>query len=158
MLVLVISDTHGRHEHLEEVLERVKPDVIYHAGDAQGWEDRIQAMAGCPLYAVRGNCDYNPDLPMDRVIELGEHRVFLTHGHHYEVRYHNHRLTEVARRNGCDIAIYGHTHCPEVVTEDEVLVVNPGSLTQPRQENRRPSYAVLHLAEDGNVTANIVYL
>ena len=158
MLVLVISDTHGQHEHLQEVLDRVKPDVIYHAGDAQGWEGRIQVMAGCPLFAVRGNCDFNVELPSDRVLELGEHRVFLTHGHLYDVRYHNHRLTEVAKRNGCDIAIYGHTHCPENIVEDGIRVINPGSLSQPRQEGRRPSYAVLYLDEQGEVTSNIVYL
>ena len=40
MRVLVISDTHKKHENLKVVLERVSPvDLVIHLGDAEGYED-----------------------------------------------------------------------------------------------------------------------
>jgi len=158
MLVLVVSDTHGRHEDLQTAIQRVKPDVMLHLGDSEGFGDYIQRMAGCPLYIVRGNCDFSPVLEDDLVVELGKHKVFMTHGHRYDVKYHNQHLVEAAKAHGCDIALYGHTHCPELVTEDGVMVMNPGSISLPRQEGRRASYAVMTVDETGEVTANIVYL
>ncbi len=42
MRVLVISDTHKKHENLKVVLERVSPvDLVIHLGDAEGYEDYI---------------------------------------------------------------------------------------------------------------------
>ncbi|MBQ1472752.1 MAG: metallophosphoesterase [Lachnospiraceae bacterium] len=158
MVVLVISDTHGHHENLQQVLSRVQPDMIYHLGDVEGCDKYIEKMAGCPLYVVRGNCDFNPELPDDLVLELGKHRIFLTHGHRYDVRFHNQKLVRQAKLRDCDMAFYGHTHCPELVYEEDVMVLNPGSITQPRQEGRRPSYAVLQVDDQGEITANIAYL
>ena len=33
--------------------------------------------------------------------------------------------------------MYGHTHMPVIENEDGILVINPGSLTYPRQRGRR---------------------
>ena len=56
MKILVVSDTHGKHENLEKVLERVAPiDLLIHLGDAEGYEDHIADMAVCPIEIVAGN-------------------------------------------------------------------------------------------------------
>lgn len=39
MTVLVVSDSHGRQENLDRVILQVRPDMIYHLGDAQGYEN-----------------------------------------------------------------------------------------------------------------------
>ena len=53
MRVLVISDTHKKHENLKVVLERVSPvDLVIHLGDAEGYEDYIGELCGCPLEIV----------------------------------------------------------------------------------------------------------
>ena len=46
MRVLIISDTHRKHENLLKVLERVEPiDLLIHLGDAEGYEDYIAEQA-----------------------------------------------------------------------------------------------------------------
>ena len=57
---------------------------------------------------------------------------------------------------GADILIYGHTHVPKVVQRNHLLVINPGSLSLPRQENHEPSYAVLNIEGD-DISCEIRY-
>lgn len=45
-----------------------------------------------------------------------------------------------------DFVILGHTHIPMVRQVGKVTVINPGSCSQPRDRDRRGSYAVLDLA------------
>lgn len=51
--------------------------------------------------------------------------------------------TEFSQYFERDIFIYGHTHEPVNTVVDETLVVNPGSVGQPRDGDPRASYAVL---------------
>ena len=44
-----------------------------------------------------------------------------------------------------DFVILGHTHVPMVQHVDGVTVINPGSCSQPRDQDRRGSYAILDL-------------
>jgi putative phosphoesterase len=44
-----------------------------------------------------------------------------------------------------DFVILGHTHVPMVEHVDRVTVINPGSCAQPRDQDRRGSYAILDL-------------
>jgi putative phosphoesterase len=44
-----------------------------------------------------------------------------------------------------DFVILGHTHVPMVECVDRVTVNNPGSCSQPRDQDRRASYAILDL-------------
>lgn len=44
-----------------------------------------------------------------------------------------------------DFVILGHTHVPMVETVGRVTVINPGSCSQPREQDRRGSYAILDL-------------
>lgn len=45
-----------------------------------------------------------------------------------------------------DMVILGHTHIPMVYDADGVMVVNPGSCSQPRDGNAEGSYAIVDLA------------
>ena len=45
-----------------------------------------------------------------------------------------------------DVVILGHTHIPMVYQADRVMVINPGSCSQPRDGDARGSYAVLDMA------------
>ena len=42
-----------------------------------------------------------------------------------------------------DVVILGHTHVPMVRRVDGVTIINPGSCSQPRDQDRRGSYAIL---------------
>jgi putative phosphoesterase len=44
-----------------------------------------------------------------------------------------------------DFVIFGHTHVPLVHRANTVTVINPGSCSQPRDPDRRGSYAILDL-------------
>ena len=43
--------------------------------------------------------------------------------------------------------MYGHTHKPVVDQDRDIIAVNPGSLTYPRQEGRSPSYIVMTITD-----------
>ena len=45
--------------------------------------------------------------------------------------------------------MFGHTHKPYLETKDGVTILNPGSLSYPRQEGRRPSYMIMDIDEAG---------
>ena len=54
--------------------------------------------------------------------------------------------------------LFGHTHYPEIEMQEGILVINPGSLTFPRQRGRKFSYAVMEAEEGKDLQAEIRYL
>lgn len=159
MKVLIVSDTHGRDENLEEAVYREAPfDYLIHCGDVEGREIFIEALAECPCSIVAGNNDFFTDLPQEEEITLEGHKILVTHGHYYFVSRDHDRLVKNAKEKDCQIVMYGHTHTPVVEEEDGILVINPGSLTYPRQRGRRPSYAVMEIEEGKYPQTEIKYL
>ena len=159
MKVLIVSDTHGRDENLEEAVLREAPfDYLIHCGDVEGREIFIEALAECPCIIVAGNNDFFTDLSHEEEITLEGHKMLVTHGPYYFVSRNHDRLVEKAREDNCQIAMYGHTHTPVIEEEDGILVINPGSLTYPRQRGRRPSYAVMELEQGKAPQVEIRYL
>lgn len=156
--VLVVSDSHGRNGNLLLVMDRVKPDLILHLGDSEDDEDLIMAEAQCPVIILCGNCDYSRYLPDEEVVTLGSHRVFLAHGHRHNVRFDLETLAEAALEQNCDVAIYGHTHMPEMEEEQGVTIYNPGSISLPRQAGHKPSFMVLDVDSEGELHPAINYL
>lgn len=158
MRILVVSDSHRYHDNLEIAIEKVMPDKIFHAGDAQGGEDYIEAICDCPLEIVRGNCDYGSYLPDYVVLEVGHHVVLLTHGHLHGAGYGTGELASFARLKGADVIIYGHTHVPQITYEDDITIINPGSISFPRQDGRKPSYLVIDVDPVGELHYKLCYL
>lgn len=148
--VLVVSDSHGRNDNLLHVMEKVKPDLMLHLGDSEDEDDLISAYADFPVVYVRGNCDYG-DLPITEEINLGCHRALLTHGHYFGVRLGLEGLTDAAKERNCDIAMYGHTHLPEITEDAGVTVYNPGSISLPRQDGREPTFIVIDIDKQGEL-------
>ena len=68
------------------------------------------------------------------------------------------RLLDEARDRKVQIAMYGHTHKPYLDVKEDVTILNPGSLSFPRQEGRKPSYMVMELGEEGEITYQQKYL
>lgn len=159
MRVLVISDTHSKHTNLEEVLKREPPfDLAIHLGDAEGFQQQISEMVDCPLEIVAGNCDFLSNLEQEKIIQAGSYQVFITHGHYYNVNAGYEDIKKEARGRGCDIVMFGHTHRPIVEYGKNVITVNPGSLSYPRQDGRRPSYIVMNLEDSKKAEILIHYL
>ena len=159
MKILIVSDTHRKTEYLEMVLEREKPlDLLIHLGDIEGDEEYIQVIAECPIEAVAGNNDFFSDLPGECVIQIGKYKVLLTHGHYYYVNAGIRHIKKEAIARQIDIAMFGHTHRPMLEQDGGVTVLNPGSISYPRQEGRCPSYIVMELDENGEASFLIEYI
>lgn len=82
---------------------------------------------------------------------LDGNRIRMVHGSPWEpygdyLRAHNPQWRR-ADELGVDILVVGHTHEPMVERFGSTLVVNPGSLGEPRQrDDRRGTYALLDTA------------
>lgn len=98
---------------------------------------------------VLGNNDFFSMLDREREIKIGKYRALLTHGHYYGVSVGTERIKEEARARGCDIAMFGHTHKPYLWQANGLTVLNPGSLSFPRQEGRKPTYMIMEIDGDG---------
>ena len=58
------------------------------------------------------------------------------------------RMVYYAQSKGCDMLIYGHTHIPDYqVLEDGFIILNPGSISLPRQSDMNRTYAVLEIED-----------
>ncbi len=161
MKILVVSDTHRRNENLKKVIEMVKPiDMLIHLGDGEGVENQISEWIGpdCILHMVLGNNDFFSDLPREVEVPIGNHRALLTHGHYYNVSLDVGELANEAQSRHCDIVMYGHTHKPFCEFRGDVMVMNPGSLSFPRQDGRKPSYVILEVDREGELHFTQNYL
>ena len=152
MKILIVSDTHRRDENLKAVIEQnLRLDMFIHLGDAEGSENRICDWVNkeCRMEMVLGNNDFFSMLDREREIKIGKYRALLTHGHYYGVSVGTERIKEEARARGCDIAMFGHTHKPYLWQANGLTVLNPGSLSFPRQEGRKPTYMIMEIDGDG---------
>ncbi len=159
MRILVVSDTHRKNDIYLQLVERYSPlDMVVHCGDIEGSEVTIESAVDCPVHMVAGNNDFFSDAPLEDVFDVGPYRVLLSHGHHYYISMGNALIKDEARSRGCDIVMYGHTHRPELDDDGDVLAINPGSLTYPRQEGRRPSYIIIEMDESGELDIQQKYV
>ena len=147
MKIGIISDTHGNFSAVERAVSLAGDVKLWlHAGDCAPDARFLASITQLPVYGVAGNCDWlSEDAPEERVVEVGGHRIFLTHGHIYEVRYGTEALTAAAIGERADMAVYGHTHVVEV-TLGELSVLNPGSAARPR-DGGLPSFMTVELLQ-----------
>lgn len=161
--ILIMSDSHGRNENVELAIAQVREEIgefqmLIHLGDV-GDARELESLAGVPCYIVRGNTDYDAKLLNANVIEAGGHRIFATHGHLYQVDMRLDLLRFAALENDCDIAMYGHTHVPYLEEDpDDVTILNPGSISKPRQADHRYTYMVMEIDDEDEVTYELRYV
>lgn len=149
MKVLIISDTHGKSSCLKQIHDIVGDvDMLIHLGDVEGDEKLIHDLFECEIHMVRGNCDYNPELPIYDEFNIGDKRAFITHGHRYGVNSGISYLEELIDTEGYDFVMYGHTHRRDLTCYKDSYIVNPGSLALPR-DNRIGTYMLLDFDQHG---------
>ena len=159
MKILIVSDTHRYNNNFIDVLKEETPiDMLIHCGDVEDCEEFYYDSVDCDVHMVAGNNDIFSDLPTEEEFEICGHKIFLTHGHHYYVSVGTKILRQEALLRGADIVMYGHVHRPCVEEVSGITIINPGSLTYPRQDSRRPSYIVMEASPDGQVDFEIKYL
>lgn len=159
MKILIVSDTHRNNTNYMKVVERTGPlDMVIHCGDVEGSEYTISQAAGCTVEMVQGNNDFFSELPREKEFMVGQYKVWLTHGHNYYVSMNNEMIKREAREREADIVMCGHTHKPVVDIGSDLTLINPGSISYPRQENRKPSYIIMEIDGSGEAHYTINYL
>lgn len=159
MRVMIVSDTHKKHTNLEKALEEAgRIDLLIHLGDAEGEEDYIEAIAGCPVRMVAGNNDFFAELNREEEFELYGKRFFITHGHYYYVSLGTERIRQEGMDRHADVVMFGHTHRPFLEKAEDMVLLNPGSLSYPRQEGRCGTYMIMDLDQDGTMEISLHYV
>jgi putative phosphoesterase len=159
MKILIVSDTHGKNQNYLKTLERVSPiDLMIYLGDFQGGEEYIESVTNCRLEMVSGNNDFFNGLPKEKVIQIGKYTVLLTHGHRYGVYYGTGELQSAAKRNQADIVMFGHTHVPMLELNGDIWLINPGSLSLPRQHGRIPTFIIMEIDSGGEAHFSLNYM
>ena len=161
MRILLVSDTHGRVDKLEKLLELFKNDVrlVCHMGDYGSDLRRFESKYGAlQMAAVNGNTDYSLQGQTEQIIELQvsskKLRLLITHGHRFGVKRNLDRLFGYAKDLEADAVFFGHTHEDVCFVRDGIFFMNPGSLTFGRE--RGSTYGLVHVADNGEFAGEIV--
>ncbi len=149
MRILVISDSHKRTDIIEKILyAQNDANEVFFLGDlASDIEDFTNLFPQKRFHILSGNCDYFSTYPSSDIAVVGGKRIFYTHGHSLGVKQGTEHLLKTAKAQGCQIALFGHTHNPLILYEDGVYIVNPGSCSSPRSS--KPSYAIIDIENNG---------
>ena len=149
MKYLVISDTHGYVNVAINLILELKPDYCIHLGDmAADCEELERIFPRQKFIFVKGNNDVwlrNNMFPDERFFELEGFNFLLTHGHKYHVKSGIDFLKQKAKEKKADVVLYGHTHVKNLVWDNDMLILNPGS---------RTSYGVIEI-KNGNINAEL---
>ena len=158
MKIGIVSDSHGNTSVFETMLSvpgAREAELWLHAGDFAPDADDLEILSGRRVARVLGNCDLFVDGVYDEtVVEVAGHRIFLTHGHLFNVRFDTMMLAEAARTAGADIAVYGHTHIA-LEEHGDVTVLNPGSIARPR-DDQRGSFMLVELNAGEDPQVNLI--
>ncbi len=149
MRITVISDSHRNERTVRGILaDREDSKHIFFLGDITAdIEDMNLEFSDKNFYIVSGNCDFCSSYPSSDIETVGGKKIFYTHGHTLGVKHGTERLLDTAKSLNCEIALFGHTHTSQILYEDGIYLVNPGSCSQPRDFHK--SYAVIDIEENG---------
>jgi uncharacterized protein len=158
----IISDTHVPKrarcipKRVFEIFEGV--DYIIHAGDLVELAvmDELEQIA--PVLAVRGNSDgldVANALPKLNSLKVFDWKIGVIHDQNILDGLDS--MVKIAKANGFDVFVYGHTHIANVSREGKIIYVNPGSPTDPAGILNKPSVAILKITRE-NITPQIINL
>jgi putative phosphoesterase len=122
----------------------------------QGNHEHVLFNGANPHYLERCRAEFTPELldvlaaaPMSLEFEAAGAKVLVVHASPWRPfeEYIVPRSPALAQFATLpyDFVILGHTHMPMVHQIGKVTVINPGSCSQPRDQDRRGSYAILDL-------------
>lgn len=135
MRLIIMSDSHSAFHKVKMIVSENKAtaDAFLHLGDGiSEFEDVHLLWPELPFVAVKGNNDWGRMEPKTRVISRGGHRLMLTHGDLFRVKYSIDDLEATARKEGAEVVLYGHTHMAAVDYRDGLYLINPGSVADSR--------------------------
>lgn len=156
--LLVMSDSHGDTSLAEKVLKKHQDvDIVIHLGDYFRDADRLHELfPKIRFETVYGNSDFQiGDVPIEKVLELEGQRILLTHGHRYSVKWGIERLHAKAHNENLQLLLFGHTHISRMEYGPGYIIVNPGSISEPRG-NDDESYAII-VIDNANIKVELMH-
>jgi len=159
----LISDTHipVRARCIPKMVFKIfeNVDFIVHAGDLVKLAviDELEQLA--PVLAVHGNMD-GPEvsgaLPKLNSLKISDWKIGVMHDP--STLFGMGKMREIARRNGFNVFVYGHTHNSNIKWEGKILYINPGSPTNPLPSFvSKPSVALLKVTKEA-ITPEIIHI
>ena len=103
------------------------------------------------FYCVKGDFDLDESLPDKKCVQIGEFKIGIIHGHQVFPAGDIDSLSNIQRELGCDILVSGYTHELSIKTKDNILYINPGSISgafSPSIKENSPSFVLLALQGD----------
>ena len=158
MKIIVLSDSHGNYHALSKVIKEFHADLYIHLGDGEHELNTFcRANPDKQIYHVCGNCDF-ASLSDDELLISPDDKnvIFAVHGHNHGVKYSLETLKKTALSKGANIALFGHTHSRYCEYDNGLYILNPGSVSLPRDGNK-PSFGIIELLPNGILT-NIIDL
>lgn len=152
MNVLIISDSHGLTEEIQEIRARHADhiDAMIHCGDSELASDH-DSLGG--FHVVRGNCDDDSELSKEIITEVEGVKFYITHGHLHSVKTTLMNLKYKALECNANVVCFGHSHIAGAEMIDNILFINPGSIRLPRVRKER-TYAILRVE---NTKASLIF-
>lgn len=162
--VLCAGDLVGYGAQPNEVVELVRREQVF---SIQGDHDRFlfKGLKGFGPTAAkvlrwtkrnlkRENLEYLKQLPSELDLKLQGVKIHVVHGEPSKPfsggvfpSTSGRELLELVQKVKADVLVLGHTHLPFCRRVQGKLVINPGSVGQPRDRDPRASYAVLKLGK-----------
>jgi hypothetical protein len=155
MKITVVADSHKDFHVLKSVAEaNTDADLFIHLGDGQ-YEliDVANLYPSMKFVFVKGNADHG-GIKEERVITVGGINIFCAHGHTLDVHNGTEQLLDKAVFHECSIALYAHTHLYKTDFVNNIYVMNPGSISEPRGKNP-PTYGVIEIDGDKTIKMHI---
>jgi hypothetical protein len=109
---------------------------------------------------VQGNNPHESEVDVNKIIEIEDVKVLLTHGHYFSsfTEYvSNKRLAEFAKPHDVSLVIHGHTHVKKNDIHDDIQIINPGSYSDPR-DGSKGSYALITIDGDKVLDVEFIYV
>lgn len=159
MNALIFSDSHYRTDKMCDIISKSpRTDLIIHLGDNISDAKLLKATyPEIPLVYVAGNCDWpSENEPNEIMLDLEGVRVLIMHGHLRNVKSGYSFMMNVARQKKANIVMFGHTHIPLDMYDDELKLFNPGSISRPK-DGHRPSFGTLTI-QNGQILTNVAYI
>lgn len=141
MEILVLSDSHGRVDHMVRAVEQFHP----RPGTASGGLRPGRSGAGAAIPPASGDhgsrqLRLGPDGEPERLLEIDGVRILMLHGHTRHVKSSPMAAVYAAREYGADVLLFGHTHVPLVDYDGALWVMNPGARRGLYPSHLRPSH------------------
>lgn len=145
MRILVLSDSHRHIANLVEAISNEpSAEIVYFLGDGTYEMDEVtEIFKGKKMFiTVRGNCDFIDTVPLCDIRSIDTCKIYASHGAVENVKLSLVGIKQEARKNECNLALFGHTHEKLYSYEDGLHLFNPGSI-------KNGSYGVIDITENG---------